>query len=183
MFEFILFLQLAVALLAAILWLWRREPRQLPEQPKQPSDEDAKSSAKPLEEADGRVSKADTFQRKTNESKDVHLRVEGEVVKNNRHSLPHLQLLLEDQVPELKGEIRSGSIQTVQDSAVLVRVSQTGKCICAPRADTRTRIATCNHTPGEYIRADVNRNWTHFRTYMYIGRVGGDSYSRRMTDK
>ena len=90
---FQLILLLAVGLLAAILLLWRRELRKKPEQPKQPSDEDAKSS-----------------------------------------------------VPELKGEIRSGSIQTVQDSVVLVRVSQTGKCICAPRADTRTRIATYNHT-------------------------------------
>ena len=160
-----LILLILAGLLAAILLQWRREPRRLPEQPKQPSDEDDKSSAKPLEEADGRVPKADTFQHKTNESKDVYLRVEGEVVQNYRHSLPHLQLLLEDQVPELKGEIRSGSIQTVQDSAaVLVRVSQTGKCICAPRADTRTRIATYNHTPGEYIKAAVNRNWAHFQT-------------------
>ena len=48
------------------------------------------------------------------------------MVKNNRHDY-HLQVLLEDQVPELKGEIRSGSMRRVEESAALVRVSQTSK--------------------------------------------------------
>lgn len=161
---FQLILLLAVGLLAAILLLGRRELRRKPEQPKQPSDEDAKSSAKPFEEGEGRVSKADASHRRTSEAKDVHLRVEGEVVKNNLNS-PHLQLLLEDQLPELKGEIRF--IQTVQDSAaVLVRVNQTGKCICAPRADTRTRIESSYiHTSRR--SAAFNIKWTRFQMYVH----------------
>ena len=118
-------------LLAAILFLLRRrqletlpEPVPEPQQPKQPT-EDAKPLARPCEETDGRISNPETSQRKESEAPDVHLRVEGEVVRDL-----HLQLLLEDQIPELKGEIRSGSMQRVQDNTVLVRISQTGEYMC-----------------------------------------------------
>ena len=125
-----LLLLLAVGLLTVVLLLGRRQ-----------SEKSEQSS----EEARGSNSRADTSQRSASESPDVHLRVEGEVVKNNRHDY-HLQVLLEDQVPELKGEIRSGSMRRVEESAVLVRVSQTSKgtarwdlatvhkSFCAPKA-------------------------------------------------
>ena len=108
---FHLVLLLAVGLLVVILLLGRRQS----EKSEQSSEEARRSN-----------SRADTSQRSASESPDVHLRVEGEVVKNNRHDY-HLQVLLEDQVPELKGEIRSGSMRRVEESAVLVRVSQTSK--------------------------------------------------------
>ena len=98
--------QLVISLLAVfafVLLLWRRQ-----------------LSKQSSEEARGSDSRADKSQRSASESPDVHLRVEGEVVKNNRHG-HRLQVLLEDQVPELKGEIRSGSMRRVEESAVLVR--------------------------------------------------------------
>ena len=108
---FQLILLLAVGLLAVVLLLGKIQ-----------SEKSEQSS----EKARGSNSRADKSQRRASESPDVHLRVEGEVVKNNRHG-HRLQVLLEDKVPELKGEIRSGSVQTEEESVVLVRVSQTSK--------------------------------------------------------
>lgn len=143
---FQLILLVLAGLLAAILLLRRRqlempEPQQL----KQPS-EDAELSAKPLEETDGRISNPETSQRRESETPDVHLRVEGEVVRNTRRSV-HLQLLLEDQIPELKGEIRSGSIQRVRDNTVLVRISETGEYIRI-LTNCAAQMYTCKHTLG-----------------------------------
>lgn len=86
----------------------------------------SEKSKQTSEEARESISRAAKSQRSASESPDVHLRVEGEVVKNNRHG-HRLQVLLEDKVPELKGEIRSVSVQTEEESVVLVRVSQTSK--------------------------------------------------------
>ena len=108
---FQLILLLAVGLLAVVLLLGRRQ---------------SEKSEQSREEARGSNSRADKSQRRASESLDVHLRVEGEVVKNTRND-HHLQVLLEDQVPGLKGEIRSGSMRRVEESVVLVRVSHTGK--------------------------------------------------------
>ena len=110
---FQLIILLAVGLLTVVL-VWLLGKRQ--------SEKSEQSS----EEARGSNSRADKSQRRASESPDVHLRVEGEVVKNNRHG-HRLQVLLEDKVPELKGEIRSVSVQTEEESVVLVRVSQTSK--------------------------------------------------------
>ena len=104
-----LIIPLLVGFLAFVLWLSRRQ-----------------SSERSSEEARRSDSRADKSQRRASESPDVDLRVEGEVVKNHPHDY-HLQVLLEDHVPELKGEIRSGSVRRVEESVVLVRVSQTGK--------------------------------------------------------
>ena len=111
---FQLIVLLAVGLLTVVLLLGRRQ-----------SEKSEQSS----EEARGSNSRADKSQRRTSESLDVHLRVEGEVVKNTRND-HQLEVLLEDQVPELKGEIRSGSVRrVVEERVVLVRVSQTSKGI------------------------------------------------------
>ena len=86
----------------------------------------SEKSEQTSEEARESISRAAKSQRSASESPDVHLRVEGEVVKNTRND-HHLQVLLEDQVPEVKGEITSGSMRRVEESVVLVRVSQTSK--------------------------------------------------------
>lgn len=65
-----------------------------------------------------------TNERRTNEPPDIDLKVEGDIVRKLR--LPQLQLLLEEQVHELKGMIMFIHA-TMQDNTVLVQISQAGK--------------------------------------------------------
>ena len=65
-----------------------------------------------------------TCEHGANESPCIDLKVEGDVVR--KRQIHHLQLLLEHQVPELKGMIMSIH-PTEQDNAVLVQISQPGK--------------------------------------------------------
>ena len=65
-----------------------------------------------------------TCEYEENESPGIDLKVEGNLVQE--WPIPRLQLLLEDQVHELKRMIMSID-RTVQDNAVLVQISQAGK--------------------------------------------------------
>lgn len=115
---FQLILLVLVGLLAAILLL--RQQSEKSQQQKQSNE-----GVKPLEETDGRISGAETCRRTTNESSDVYLKVEGKVVRKDR--LGQLLLLLEDQFPELRGEVKPIRGR-VQNNTVLVGIGQPGKC-------------------------------------------------------
>lgn len=118
MFQLILIF--LVGLLAVILLLRQRQSEKSQQQ------KQSKAHVQPYEETGGRISGSDTCRSTTNEPPDVYLKVEGKVVRKNR--LGQLQLLLEDQIPELRGEVKPIRGR-VQNNTVLVGISQPGKCI------------------------------------------------------
>ena len=113
-----LVLLLLVGLLAFVLLLRQRQS-ETSQQQKQ-----SKTDVKPLEETDGRISRDDGCQRTASEWPEVYLMAEGKIVKKNR--LGQLQLLLEDRIPELRGELKLIHGR-VQRNTVMLGISQTGK--------------------------------------------------------